>query len=75
MTCPVCGGHTKVIDSRPYAESVYRRRECLECFHRFTTYEREGSVIKREIKRAIDTTLKAMREHMQTAFKLDDWRD
>ena len=42
MKCPYCG-HTesKVIDSRPTDEyeRIRRRRECLECQKRFTTYE------------------------------------
>ena len=42
MKCPYCG-HTesKVIDSRPADEnaSIRRRRECLSCARRFTTYE------------------------------------
>ena len=42
MKCPSCG-HLKsiVIDSRPSADgqSIRRRRECLECGKRFTTYE------------------------------------
>lgn len=42
MTCPVCGGETKVTDTRhPDCETVKRRRECLECGHRFTTTETE----------------------------------
>ena len=43
MRCPSCGfTETKVIDSRPYDDnaSIRRRRECLECGHRFTTYEK-----------------------------------
>lgn len=44
MKCPVCGGDTKVLDSRTAddGESIRRRRECLEssCLTRFTTYER-----------------------------------
>ncbi len=42
MKCPVCMSlDCKVIDSRPVEEnnSIRRRRECLECHHRFTTYE------------------------------------
>jgi len=41
MRCPYCN-HTesKVIDSREAAEGVRRRRECLQCGLRFTTYER-----------------------------------
>ena len=42
MKCPVCGyGESKVVDSRPADDntSIRRRRECLECQKRFTTYE------------------------------------
>ena len=42
MKCPHCGYHeSKVIDSRPTDEyaSIRRRRECLACQRRFTTYE------------------------------------
>jgi transcriptional repressor NrdR len=42
MKCPFCGfTESKVVDSRPTEEgvSVRRRRECLSCRKRFTTYE------------------------------------
>ena len=42
MKCPYCGHiDSKVIDSRPADDSarIRRRRECLECGKRFTTYE------------------------------------
>ena len=43
MKCPYCGNvEDKVVDSRLSAEgnSIRRRRECLKCERRFTTYER-----------------------------------
>lgn len=43
MKCPFCGKlNTKVVDSRPgkIEFEVRRRRECLDCAQRFTTYER-----------------------------------
>ena len=43
MECPYCGAiDTKVIDSRPYSidNSIKRRRECVVCSKRFTTYEK-----------------------------------
>lgn len=41
MKCPYCGeNETKVIDSRNLGEGVRRRRQCLSCRARFTTYER-----------------------------------
>ena len=54
MKCPFCGyNDSKVVDSRPTDDgSIRRRRECLECGRRFTTYERVESmpiiVIKRD---------------------------
>ena len=42
MKCPYCGfSESKVVDSRPADEgaSIRRRRECLSCSKRFTTYE------------------------------------
>jgi len=58
MRCPKCGGQDdKVIDSRASREGsvIRRRRECLACEHRFTTYEEiehEGlMVVKRDGRR------------------------
>lgn len=42
MKCPYCGyQESKVVDSRPTdeGERIRRRRECLSCGKRFTTYE------------------------------------
>lgn len=42
MKCPFCGyEESKVIDSRPTdeGERIRRRRECIKCGKRFTTYE------------------------------------
>lgn len=47
MKCPFCGtADSKVIDSRPTEEGtrIRRRRECLQCAKRFTTYEIVESV-------------------------------
>lgn len=52
MTCPVCGEKTKVVDSRPYGcESIWRKRECLECKHRFETMEYEVEKVKGKYKK------------------------
>jgi len=41
MKCPYCGEtESKVIDSRSLGDGTRRRRECLSCHSRFTTYER-----------------------------------
>ena len=47
MRCPYCGHHDlKVVDSRDseVGEAIRRRRECLNCGQRFTTYERIEAV-------------------------------
>ncbi|MFZ0217440.1 MAG: transcriptional regulator NrdR [Candidatus Dormiibacterota bacterium] len=47
MRCPYCGHHElKVVDSRDseIGEAIRRRRECLQCGQRFTTYERIETV-------------------------------
>lgn len=58
MRCPVCGHEeSKVLDSRPVLDgrSIRRRRECLNCERRFTTYERADlaplMVVKRDGRR------------------------
>lgn len=60
MKCPFCGYvESKVIDSRPTDENarIRRRRECLQCGKRFTTYEIVESmpiiVVKRDKSREV----------------------
>ncbi|MBP7711284.1 MAG: transcriptional regulator NrdR [Gammaproteobacteria bacterium] len=53
MRCPFCGApDTRVVDSRLGGEgdSVRRRRECLECKERFTTYETVELSLPRVVK-------------------------
>jgi transcriptional repressor NrdR len=56
MKCPYCSSEdSRVIDSRDVNDGVRRRRQCLECGSRFTTYERvlPGSlfVVKKDQRR------------------------
>ena len=54
MKCPFCGfANDKVVDSRESkeAESIRRRRECLKCGKRFTTYERIDEIPYMVIKK------------------------
>lgn len=37
--CPKCGQDSRVADSRAHAQARERRRECLACRYRWTTYE------------------------------------
>ncbi|WP_150305996.1 transcriptional regulator NrdR [Pseudomonas saliphila] len=53
MHCPFCGAHdTKVIDSRLVTDGdqVRRRRECMACQERFTTFEVAELVMPRLVK-------------------------
>lgn len=54
MKCPCCGrGDDTVVDSRAAAtgEFIRRRRECLRCHRRFTTYEYIEDVLPHVVKR------------------------
>lgn len=76
MRCPVCGtDDSKVVDSRTTEGegAIRRRRECLECHARFTTYERREeqpiTVVKKEgISEPFDRT-KLMRGIMTACAK------
>ena len=55
MRCPVCSfDDSRVVDSRAAEEgaAIRRRRECLRCQHRFTTYERVEEVPLVVVKRS-----------------------
>ena len=56
MKCPFCGSRdSHVIDTRSSGERIRRRRECISCEKRFTTYERvvlsNPMVVKRDGRR------------------------
>jgi len=58
MHCPKCGhDDSKVIESRDTGDAVRRRRECLKCGQRYTTYERierpNLAVIKKDKRREL----------------------
>lgn len=76
MKCPYCGfPESKVIDSRPNTEneSIRRRRECLECGKRFTTYEVVESmpiiVIKQDKSRQAFDRNKVLKGLLQACVK------
>lgn len=76
MRCPKCGcEESKVVDSRPSEnnDAIRRRRECIKCGTRFTTYERREEmpimVVKKDgHKEAFDRT-KIMRGLMVATIK------
>lgn len=54
MKCPFCGHEdTQVVDSRPLddGEAIRRRRRCIACDRRFTTFERPELVMPAVVKR------------------------
>ena len=58
MKCPHCGYiDSKVLDSRDVDDGVRRRRQCINCGNRFTTYERIQKsglyVIKKDKRREL----------------------
>ncbi len=89
MKCPYCGNiEDKVVDSRLSAEniSVRRRRECLKCARRFTTYEHIEElslmVIKKDgrrepfdRKKILSGILKACEKRPISMEKLEDLVD
>lgn len=76
MKCPYCGyKESKVVDSRPADEgsSIRRRRECLACEKRFTTYETVESlpmvVIKKDGSRQTFDRNKVLSSMMRACEK------
>ena len=53
MNCPYCDNQeSKVVDSRYIQDGIRRRRECLMCSLRFTTYEKIHSQLLNVTKRS-----------------------
>ncbi len=78
MRCPKCGyEESKVIDSRPSEnrEAIRRRRECLRCGSRFTTYERREEmplmVLKRDGAKETFDRQKVMNGLLRATVKRD----
>lgn len=76
MKCPFCGTNdSKVIDSRPSDENarIRRRRECLACQKRFTTYEIVETVplmvVKKDKSREVFDREKLMSGLMRASYK------
>ncbi len=76
MKCPYCGTvDSKVIDSRPADDSarIRRRRECLACAKRFTTYEIVETVplmvVKKDKSREAFDREKLIRGLMRASYK------
>ena len=77
MYCPKCNhSDTKVIESRDTGEVIRRRRECLDCGARWTTYERierpNLAVTKRDKRRELFDRNKLKRAISQSVGKFLD---
>jgi transcriptional repressor NrdR len=52
VNCPRCDSPTKTLETRRVPDgAIRRRRECTECGHRFTTYERAIPAVPQVVKR------------------------
>ena len=78
MRCPKCGcDESKVVDSRPSEsnDAIRRRRECVRCGTRFTTYERREEmpilVIKKDGTKETFDRQKVMRGLLAATVKRD----
>ena len=78
MKCPFCGFlEDKVVDSRESkeADSIRRRRECLQCQKRFTTYERIDEipymVVKKDGQKVLNGLLRACEKRPVPISKLE----
>ncbi|OCQ91708.1 transcriptional regulator NrdR [Oscillatoriales cyanobacterium USR001] len=78
MRCPLChNANSRVLESRSaeLGKSIRRRRECLNCQHRFTSYERIEfvpiTVIKRDLKRESFDKSKLLRGIVRACEKTD----
>ncbi|MBQ3884891.1 MAG: transcriptional repressor NrdR [Ruminococcus sp.] len=87
MKCPYCGfDDSKVIDSRPTDDKIRRRRECIKCSGRFTTYEaieipllmvekRSGGFEQFDKQKLIKGIFTAIKKRPVTKAQVDDIAD
>ena len=88
MKCPYCGyKESKVVDSRPADDSsIRRRRECLACERRFTTYEtveakpmvvvkRDGTRQSFDRNKVLGSMLRACEKRTVPLAKLEELAD
>jgi hypothetical protein len=67
VQCPECNGESKVIDSRDVFEARRRRRECLRCKHRYSTYEIHAEHYNRVVANLaqVDSIMETLRAKVQ----------
>lgn len=76
MHCPYCSNDdTKVLESRASEDSLRRRRECLKCENRFTTYEKavfQFTVLKKDGREQPFNTEKIKNSLMKAVGKAEE---
>jgi len=72
MQCPNCNsdGPSKCTDSRKRDNKTVRRRECLACGHRFTTYESVGVLTSPIDLKGLKNRDKVMIRHLVRRLKV-----
>ena len=77
MRCLECGKGSRVVDSKKSLERITRRRECVECGHRWNTIEyREGARPKAEpVKPKAEPRAPQVRERRRSHEELFDMRE
>ena len=77
MRCLECGKGSRVVDSKKTLERITRRRECVECGHRWNTIEyREGARPKAEpVKPKAEPRAPKVRERRRSHEELFDMRE
>lgn len=76
IVCPVCEGENqKVINSRPRNGRLYRRRVCLDCNYRFTTYEMDPTYLFDTLEKHLDEqTMRKIAVIIDAEFPVHDER-
>lgn len=72
MNCPKCSGKSEVSDSRPKDGTVRRRRKCLKCGHKYTSYEVDVStlLLVRNQSKTVKHVLRELQKAARSAEKL-----
>jgi hypothetical protein len=75
MNCPVCDSYNvKVSDVRPYGKANRRRRKCIDCDYKFTTFELELVHMQELFEKRIKNPeiLTAITQVLETEFPAPD---
>lgn len=69
LQCPSCGnGASRIVESRPFADGIRRRRECARCGNLFTTYECGNDMMRRLMDLGFKTGYREGREKAENEY-------